>query len=593
MRDFRQILAENLHQELMKARSETDTNPTDAQKEASNYKKGRVTILGFNIAIENPKGTYRKGKDSNGKEWKTLMRNDYGYFTRTLGKDGDAIDVFIGPNLESEKIFPIDQYINGKFDETKVMLGFSTAEEAKRAYLSNYDKDWKGFKYITEVGVESFKKWLYDGARQRKPFAKYKSLNEEQNKYAKWLKRLKKRRDPANIENWEKLNEGKKVVKNDEGKVVPEKCDKCGSEVGLYIQGEPIYKCSKCGKYFGTMPFPENLNESFDDLFYDITEEYSPSDLLYEFLDDKKNGIPQKRWNLIPAEQYHTLLKRYMESPEMARIPASVVNHWFKDIVAPNAITVEYMTEFAGHSGYFPGECIGQVLGAGENDYIGYDEGWKILDEEGFYDWCKLPDGSDAWSDYGLNPIFALMKKFNENADPAETLILINRILDIGHQRGDLASAFIEGGSKSCDYISNSLNEGLSELSPKLLQRAYDKAEQSRRYNQRDAFDAGAAARMPEFNIEGRMDANPRRIRWINGIASCLIAKNGQYHVGSANYFKTITSETGTFSNSSDYIPEYMKSEDKVIARKIAKWWQEYGEVDIPKLGDWHSFVNL
>ena len=51
------------------------------------------------------------------------------------------------------------------------------------------------------------------------------------------------------------LNEGrKKVIKNDEGDIVPEKCTECGSEIGVYIQGEPIYKCTKCGKYYGTMP---------------------------------------------------------------------------------------------------------------------------------------------------------------------------------------------------------------------------------------------------------------------------------------------------------------------------------------------------
>lgn len=51
----------------------------------------------------------------------------------------------------------------------------------------------------------------------------------------------------------------KKVVKNDEGKIVPDKCPKCGSKVGLYIKGEPVYLCSneKCGEYFGTMPFKE------------------------------------------------------------------------------------------------------------------------------------------------------------------------------------------------------------------------------------------------------------------------------------------------------------------------------------------------
>ncbi len=179
MKSLRDILRESLEAELARARKETDNNPTDGQKEAGNYKKGHVNILGFNISIENPKGTYRSGKDRNGKEWRTLMHNDYGYFTRTLGKDGDAVDVFIGPNLNSDKIYPIDQYVDGKFDETKVMLGFDTPEEAKKAYLSNYEKDWNGFKYITEIGIDEFKEWLYNGRRQRKAFALYKSLNEE------------------------------------------------------------------------------------------------------------------------------------------------------------------------------------------------------------------------------------------------------------------------------------------------------------------------------------------------------------------------------------------------------------------------------
>lgn len=51
----------------------------------------------------------------------------------------------------------------------------------------------------------------------------------------------------------EARSKGKKIY-NDKGEEVPETCT-CGGEVGLYICGEPIYKCSKCGKYYGTMPF--------------------------------------------------------------------------------------------------------------------------------------------------------------------------------------------------------------------------------------------------------------------------------------------------------------------------------------------------
>ena len=53
-----------------------------------------------------------------------------------------------------------------------------------------------------------------------------------------------------------------KTVKNDKGEKVPEKCDKCGGDVVLQIHGEPVYVCKKCGKYFGTMPFPETLKEN-------------------------------------------------------------------------------------------------------------------------------------------------------------------------------------------------------------------------------------------------------------------------------------------------------------------------------------------
>lgn len=234
-----EIIKESVKERLAAERKKVNTNPTDAQCKAENYAMGHICIKGFEITIENPKGSYRRGRDKSGKEWKTYMHNDYGYFTKTVGKDGDAIDVFIGPNIDDDeiKIFPIDQFLNGEFDETKVMMGFRDKESAKSAYLSNYEKDWKGFKYISEVDIDTFKKWLYDGYRQRKPFAKYVSLTES------------------------------KEIRNDKGEVVPDKCDKCGGEIVLQIHGEPVYICKNCGKYFGTMPFNEKLmnelNESF------------------------------------------------------------------------------------------------------------------------------------------------------------------------------------------------------------------------------------------------------------------------------------------------------------------------------------------
>lgn len=168
---------QTIQEKITEAEAETDTNPTEAQKEAGNYKKGKVTIQGFDISIEQPQGSVRSGVDENGKQWSVTMNNTYGYIRKTEGKDGDYIDVFLGDNPESNKVFVIDQVnpTTGQFDEHKVMLGFNSALSAKRAYLSNYEKGWQGLGNITEVSLDNFKKWIDSSHRKTKPFADYKS----------------------------------------------------------------------------------------------------------------------------------------------------------------------------------------------------------------------------------------------------------------------------------------------------------------------------------------------------------------------------------------------------------------------------------
>lgn len=169
------------NEELDREAEKVDTNPSEAQKEAGNYKMGHVNVQGFDITIENPRGSVRSGTDKNGKTWSIEMQNHYGYFKRTEGKDGDHIDVFVGPNPESQKVFVVDQVEPGttNFDESKTMLGFNSIEEARDAYLSNYEEGWQGLGTITETNVDDFKKWLYDGKKQRKAFAEYKNNKEK------------------------------------------------------------------------------------------------------------------------------------------------------------------------------------------------------------------------------------------------------------------------------------------------------------------------------------------------------------------------------------------------------------------------------
>lgn len=162
------------------ARSEVAPEPTEAQKEAGNYKKGHITLQGLDIALENPKGSTRSGTDQDGRAWQSTMAHDYGYIKRTQGADGDHVDVFIGDKPESEMVYVVDQVDpkTGKFDEHKVMMGFADEQAAREGYLGNYEAGWKGLGAIKAMPVESFKRWVKEGDTT-KPVAKKVRMSQQ------------------------------------------------------------------------------------------------------------------------------------------------------------------------------------------------------------------------------------------------------------------------------------------------------------------------------------------------------------------------------------------------------------------------------
>lgn len=179
----KRYLMEISSREIEERAKDVDLTPTDPQKEAGNYKMAHISVKGMRISIENPKGSkrYYGEPDENGNRKYNVMKNHYGYFNITKGKDGDAVDVFIGPNIDNfQNVYAIDQNDKeGNFDETKVMLGFNSPQEAKSAYLSNYAPGWNGFRTVTGVSLALFKKWLYRGRKQRIPFSDYVEIQKK------------------------------------------------------------------------------------------------------------------------------------------------------------------------------------------------------------------------------------------------------------------------------------------------------------------------------------------------------------------------------------------------------------------------------
>lgn len=192
---------------LKSAIAETETEPTEAQKKAGNYKKGHLSFGGYDYTVETPKGVIRSGKDEQGKPWSVTMHDTYGYILGKIGVDGDHIDMFINDAADLDtfdgNVYVVDQ-VNpetGEFDEHKVMYGYPSEEAATEAYLANYSKGWKGLGKVTSVPKATFDKWLESSDRKTKPFAEYAMVQKEQAKFDRDVKEVK----PENLTEAQKV----------------------------------------------------------------------------------------------------------------------------------------------------------------------------------------------------------------------------------------------------------------------------------------------------------------------------------------------------------------------------------------------------
>lgn len=188
--------AASFGERLKSAIAETETEPTEAQKKAGNYKKGHLSFGGYDYTVETPKGVTRSGKDEQGKPWSVTMHDTYGYILGKIGVDGDHIDMFINDAADLDtfdgNVYVVDQ-VNpetGEFDEHKVMYGYPSEEAATEAYLANYSKGWKGLGKVTSVPKATFDKWLESSDRKTKPFADYAMVQKEQAKFDRDVKEV-------------------------------------------------------------------------------------------------------------------------------------------------------------------------------------------------------------------------------------------------------------------------------------------------------------------------------------------------------------------------------------------------------------------
>lgn len=150
--------------------------PTDAQKEAGNYKVGRAKVSGLDVSVENPHGSTRSGRDKDGNEWSRQMTGHYGYIRGVKARARDKEHVDVNVKAGTADTFDGDVFIvnqvdpaTGKFDEPKAYIGYASQQEAEAAYRSNYAPDWQGMGGIVQVPMARFKEMLNDEKAFLKP----------------------------------------------------------------------------------------------------------------------------------------------------------------------------------------------------------------------------------------------------------------------------------------------------------------------------------------------------------------------------------------------------------------------------------------
>lgn len=104
---------------IAQATRKVEREPSRAQIEAGNHRKGHVVWNGMHVVVENPVGGERSGVDVHGKPRSTTMQHHYGYVRSTEGADGDPVDEFMGPATESEHVYIIDQRNPATVDSDK------------------------------------------------------------------------------------------------------------------------------------------------------------------------------------------------------------------------------------------------------------------------------------------------------------------------------------------------------------------------------------------------------------------------------------------------------------------------------------------
>jgi hypothetical protein len=188
------------------------------------------------------------------------------------------------------------------------------------------------------------------------------------------------------------------------------------------------------------------LKESDEDIDYDLYEKLDEvkGDILMGFFTDRKRGIKEQPWQLVPFARLKKIWEDFM-TYGVVRDTRGL--EMIEDILQTNILKLYVNTELVGHSSTDP-----------KYDFEEYD--YTEEDMNDFYDYIT------KYTDYGFSDfggrrpgLMTLLAQLRRARTPEEKLPIMDQILNVVHWTSDLAAWFVEGGSSALSQLSGSPSE--------------------------------------------------------------------------------------------------------------------------------------
>jgi len=244
--------------------------------------------------------------------------------------------------------------------------------------------------------------------------------------------------------------------------------------------------------------------DSYYDSYFTIRDNII-NDFFYNNTPDFKKNMP---WNIIKFNRLKKIWEDYIRTGVVRDVKGL---DDIKSIMINNVIKITIITELAGHTSNSYDDYFNEIYDNWFNSNVGclYNKNIEdfnklintchnsvhpfiikylsnecvelpekdklytiILDkikDRFFYYYCDDPkhEMGGYISDYGLMPLHKLLKKLLENNTPENDVLTIDAMLNVIHQRSDIANWFIEGSSSSLNSLSDYTDDGNSKISGK------------------------------------------------------------------------------------------------------------------------------